>query len=92
MTLTSNIRKTSLAALAAVTLIAAGSTLAPTQAQAGGNNWNAFIGGAIVGGFIGAASQSAYNPYYPVYTSCFTRWETRYNYYGQPYQVKVKYC
>jgi hypothetical protein len=94
MAFTSNIRKTTLAALAAVILIAAGSTLAPTQAQAGGNNWNAFIGGAIVGSFIGATSQSAYNPYYPgpVYTSCFTRWETRYNYYGQPYQVKVKYC
>ena len=91
MTLTLNIRKTSLAALAAVTLIAAGSTFAPTQAKAG-NNWNAFIGGAIVGGFLGAASQPTYNPYYPGYTTCFTRWETRYNFYGQPYQVKVKYC
>ena len=93
MTLASTIRRTIIAALAAVTVIAAGSTLAPTQAQAG-NNWNAFIGGAIVGSFLGATSQTAYNPYYPgpVYTSCFTRWETRYNYYGQPYQVKVKYC
>jgi hypothetical protein len=92
MTFTSKARKTTLAALAAITLVAAGSTLAPTQAQAGGNI-NAFIGGAIVGGFI-AASQSGYNSYYPapVYRSCYTRWETRYNYYGQPYSVKVRYC
>ena len=87
MTFTSKARKTTFAAIAALSVIAAtASTMAPTQAQAG-NNLGAFIGGALVGGFIGAAVQPRY--YAP---ACYTRWETRYNSWGQPYSVKVRYC
>ena len=89
MTFTSKARKTTLAAIAALTFITAGAAIAPTQAQAG-NNLGAFIGGAIVGGFIGAAVQPGY--YAPAYRSCYTRWETRYNSYGQPYSTQVRYC
>ncbi|GAG97356.1 unnamed protein product, partial [marine sediment metagenome] len=63
--------------------------IAPTQAQAG-NHFGAFIGGAIIGGFIGAAVQPRY--YAPAYRPCYTSWETRYNAYGQPYNVNVQYC
>ena len=89
MTFASKLRKSTLAALAALTFITAAATIAPTQAQAG-NNLGAFIGGALIGGFIGAATQT-YNPA-PVYRTCFTRWETRYNSYGQAYNVQVRYC
>lgn len=87
MSIATKARKTTLAALAALTVITAGATIAPTQAQAGGK-WGAFIGGALLGGFIGAATRPYYAPAY----SCYTRWETRYNAYGQPYNVQVRYC
>ena len=86
------IRKTSIAAFAALAVIAAGTTFAPTQAVAGNNFVNGLVGGLIVGGIV-AASQNRYGTVYaPTYSSCRTQWETRYNSYGQPYSVKVKYC
>jgi len=89
MTLISKARKTAIATVAALAVIAAGATVAPTQAQAGNNFAGALIGGAIIGGLIGIASQ---NRYAPAYRTCHTQWETRYNSYGQAYSVQVQYC
>jgi hypothetical protein len=90
MTIFSKARKTAIATVAAVGVIAAGAAVAPTQAHAGGKTLaGALIGGVILGGLIGAASQ---NRYAPVVRTCHTQWETRYNSYGQPYSVKVQYC
>ena len=94
MNITSKARKSAIATLTALAVITAGATIAPTQAQAG-NHVASFIGGAIIGGFIGAALQPRYDPYYapaPVYRTCYTQAQTRYNRYGQPYTVYVKYC
>jgi hypothetical protein len=90
MTLLSNARKTVIATVAALAVITAGATVAPTQAHAGGKFAGALIGGAIIGGLIGIASQNRYNA--PTYRTCHTQWETRYNSYGQPYSVQVQYC
>ena len=89
MTLFSTVRKTAIATIAAVAVISAGATVAPTQAHAGNKIAGALIGGAIIGGLIGIASQ---NRYAPTYRTCHSQWETRYNAYGQPYSVKVQYC
>jgi hypothetical protein len=90
MTLLSNARKTAIATVAALAVITAGATVAPTEAYAGGKFAGALIGGAIIGGLIGIASQNRYNA--PTYRTCHTQWETRYNSYGQPYSVQVQYC
>ena len=89
MTIFSTARKTAIATIAALAVISAGATVAPTQAHAGNKIAGALIGGAIIGGLIGIASQ---NRYAPTYRTCHTQWETRYNSYGQPYSVKVQYC
>jgi len=89
MTIFSKVRKTAIATIAAVAVISAGAAVAPTQAQAGNKIAGALIGGAIIGGLIGIASQ---NRYAPTYRTCHTQWETRYNRYGRPYNVKVQYC
>ncbi len=89
MTLLSNARKTAIATVAALAVITAGATVAPTQAHAGNNIAGALIGGAIIGGLIGIASQ---NRYAPAYRTCYTQWETRYNSYGQAFSVQVQYC
>jgi hypothetical protein len=90
MTLLSNARKTAIATVAALAVITAGATVAPTEAHAGGKFAGALIGGAIIGGLIGIASQNRYNA--PTYRTCHKQWETRYNSYGQPYSVQVQYC
>ncbi len=89
MTLLSNTRKTAIATVAALAVITAGATLAPTQAHANGRLAGALIGGAIIGGLIGIASQ---NRYAPAYRTCYTQSETRYNRYGRAYSVQVQYC
>ncbi len=89
MTYMSKTRKATIATLAALAVITAGATIAPSQAQAGNHFAGALIGGAIIGGLIGVAAQ---NRYAPVYRTCHTQWETRYNSYGQPYSVQVQYC
>ncbi len=94
MNIASKARKSAIATLAALAVITAGAAIAPTQAQAN-THVASFIGGAIIGGFIGAALQPRYDPYYapvPVYNTCYTQPETRYNNHGQPYTVYVKYC
>ena len=96
MNFVSKARTTAIATIAAIGLIAGSAAIAPTEAQAGNNHFvNGLVGGLIVGGIV-AASQNKYNNGYynpaPVYQSCYTQWETRYNSYGQPYSVKVKYC
>ena len=90
MTFISTTRKTAIATIAALGVITAGATVAPTEAHAGNKIAGALIGGAIIGGLIGIASQNRYNA--PVYRTCRTQWETRYNSYGQPYNVQVQYC
>jgi hypothetical protein len=90
MTMFSTARKTAIATVAALAVIAAGATVAPTEAHAGNNFAGALIGGAIIGGLIGIASQNRYNA--PTYRTCHTQWETRYNSYGQAYSVQVQYC
>jgi hypothetical protein len=89
MTILSKARKTAIATVAALAVITAGATIAPSQAQAGNNLAGIIIGSAIIGGLIGAASQHHYNP---GYRTCHTQWETRYNSYGQAYNVQVQYC
>ncbi len=89
MTFTSKARKATIATLAALAVITAVATIAPSQAQAGNHFGGALIGGATIGGLIGAAAQ---NRYAPVYRTCHTQWETRYNSYGRPYSVQVQYC
>ena len=89
MTFAARAKKTAIATAAAAALVAAGATVAPSQAQAGNNIAGAIIGGAIIGGLI-AASKPRYVQ--PVYRTCYTQWETRYNAYGQPYNVQVRYC
>ena len=91
MTFAARAKKTAIATAAAAALVAAGATLAPSNAHAGNNVAGALIGGAIIGGLIGiAASKQRYHQ--PVYRTCYTQWETRYNAYGQPYSVQVRYC
>ena len=90
MTFISTARKSAIATVAALAVITAGAAVAPTEAQAGGKLAGALIGGAIIGGLIGIASQNRYNA--PIYRTCHTQWETRYNSYGQPYSVQVQYC
>ena len=89
-----NIRKTSIAAIAALSVISAGAFSAP--AQAGGKHFAAgLIGGIVAGAIVGSASRNAYAaPVYsaPVYRSCYTQWETQYDAYGTPHSVKVRYC
>ena len=89
MTMFSTARKTAIATIAALAVITAGATVAPTEAHAGNKLAGALIGGAIIGGLIGIASQ---NRYAPTYRTCHTQWETRYNSYGQAYSVQVQYC
>ena len=90
MNIASKARKTAIATIAALAVVSAGATMAPTQAQAGNHFVNGLVGGLIVGGIV-AATRNNYNSA-PVYRSCSTRWETRYNSYNQPYSVQVKYC
>ncbi len=90
MNIVSNARKTAIAAIAAIGVISAAGVVAPTQAQAG-NFAEALIGGLIVGGIVASTQRNYYTPA-PVYRTCRSQWETRYNSYGQPYNVKVQYC
>ena len=84
-----NIRKTAFAAIAAVSVISAGAVSTP--AQAGGKHFAAgLIGGIVAGAIVGSASRNAYSA--PVYRSCYTQWETRYDAYGNPFSQKVTYC
>ena len=87
-------RKTTFAALAALMVITAGATVAPTQAQAGNNNLGFFAAGALLGG-LAVATQPRYNPYNPGYApgyGCRVVWETRYDAYNRPYNTQVRYC
>ena len=97
MNFVSKARTTAIATIAAIGLIAGSAAVAPTAAQAGNNYFaNGLIGGLIVGGIVAASQKNYYGGGYvapaPVYQSCYTQWETRYNSYGQPYSVKIKYC
>ena len=84
-----NIRKQIIATIAALAVISAGAIATPNQAQAGGKHFAAgILGGLIVGGIVAnARARTA-----PVYSSCYTQWETQYDRYGNPYSVKVRYC
>ena len=88
-------KNATIASVAAIGILAAGASVAPTQAHAGGKWVAAAIGGAIVGGIIANHHNRHYQQVYygtPVYHSCRWIWQTRYNSYGQPYSVKVKVC
>jgi len=66
------IRKTVIAGAAAIAMVAAGSIAAPSQAHANNKAVAAFVGGALLGGFL--ASQT---PVYatPVYVQPTCRWQ-----------------
>ncbi|MCP4184717.1 MAG: hypothetical protein GY761_15605 [Hyphomicrobiales bacterium] len=89
MTLLSNVCKTAIATVATLAVITAGATVAPTEANAGNNIACVLIGGAIIGGLIGIASQNRYAPVYRTYP---TQWETRYSRYGRVHSVRVQHC
>ncbi len=91
MNIAAKAKKTAIATVAAMAVITAGATIAPTSAQAGNHFVNGLVGGLIVGGIVAASQNRYYNPA-PVYRTCSKRWETRYNSWGQPYSVQVKYC
>ena len=84
-----NIRKSAIATIATLAVISATMVGAPNEAQAGGKHFAAgILGGLIVGGIVAnARARTA-----PVYSSCYTQWETQYDAYGNPYSVKVRYC
>ncbi len=85
-----NIRNKAIATIATLAVVATTMIATPNQAQAGGKHFAAgLIGGIIAGAVINSARPSYGRP---VYTSCYTQWETRYDAYGSPYSVKVKYC
>ena len=84
-----NFKKTAIAALALVTLATAATSFAPTQANAG-PLLRAAIGGAIVGGLVVGHRARHHAPVYA--RSCYNRVETRWDAYGNPYNVSVRYC
>lgn len=100
MNIVSKARKTAITTIAALAVITAGATVAPTEAQAGNHFINGLVGGLIVGGIVAASRNNYNNGYYnngyynpaPVYSGCRFDWVTRYNSYGQPYNVQVKTC
>jgi hypothetical protein len=89
------VRKTTFSALAALMVITAAATVAPTQAQAGGSNLGLFVAGAFLGG-LAVATQPRYNPHYPGHAEpvygCRPEWETHHNAYGQAYRVQTHFC
>ena len=91
MNIASKARTTAIATIAAIGVIAGSAAVAPTEAQAGNNFVNGLVGGLIVGGIVAASQNNYYNPA-PVYQSCYFKTETRWNSYGHPYSVQVKYC
>ena len=96
MNIVSKARTTAIATIAAIGVIAGSAAVAPTDAQAGNNFVNGLVGGLIVGGIVAASQKNYYGGVYvapaPVYTSCYFKTETRWNSYGHPYSVQVKYC
>jgi hypothetical protein len=95
MNFVSKARTTAIATIAAIGVIAGSAAIAPTEAQAGNGFANGLIGGLIVGGIVAASNKNYYGGGHhaaPVYQSCHTRWETRYNSHGHAYSVKVQYC
>jgi len=94
-----NIRKTMIAGLAGVALIAAGSIAAPSTAHAGGKLWGAAALGFLAGSVI--ASQHVYGAPVvygygaPVYQpTCWLKQQFTgyYNAYGQPIYKNVQFC
>jgi len=82
------LRKTLIASMAAVAMIAAGSIATPTQAHAG-NLGAALLGGAIVGGLIAATAHAR-----PVYRShCWYENQfVGYDQYNRQVFQKVQVC
>ena len=89
------VRNTVIAGVAGFAMIAAGSLVTPSQAQAN-NLGAALVGGLIVGGLIGAAaSRPVYAaPIYgtPVYACSWQNQFIGYNAYGQAVYQKVSIC
>ena len=85
-----NTLKKTAVAFIAVTTVAMSSMAATTTAQAK----NKFVKGLIVGGIatavIGAASRGHAHSH--GYRECWTERERRFDRYGDPYWVRVKYC
>ena len=85
-----NIRNKAIATIATLAVVATTMIATPNQAQAGGKHFAAGLLGGIIAGAVINSARPAYGR--QVYTSCYTQWETRYDAYGSPYSVKVKYC
>lgn len=84
------LRKTTIAALALATLSASMITTT-TSAQAGSKFVKGFVAGAIGAAIIGGiAHANKHN--HGGYADCWYETEKRWNTYGEPYWVKVKYC
>ena len=83
-------KKTVIAGMAAVALVAAGSVTNPTEAQAGGKLAAGILGGLVVGGIIAAATQPTYAA--PVYTCTYQTVFKGYNAYGQAVYQQVQVC